>query len=401
MDYTNLQPNQSVSENGLIYEMGSLYEYFLTKIKDPRQRRGKRYALVTLLVMIMLAKLGGEDKPSGIADWVANRIEALREMKVLEARQAPSHMTYRRVFQEIIDLEEFEQLMQEFHQSRLQTGQEMVVSMDGKALRGTIPYGEIRGTHLLTIYVPQQGLVLAEAEVDRKENEIVVAPQILKQVNLNSTIVIGDAMHTQREASAQIVQAGGDFIWTAKDNQPRTHWAIQKLFVHEACNLRQGAPLSEDFQMVSTVSKGHGRIEKRTIMVSTLLNDYLDWPHVAQVFRIERTVWHTKFKGKTHEIAYGFTSLSPEKADPAKLLSLVRQYWGIENGLHFRRDVTFREDATRLTVGKAGHAMAIFNNLAIGLCLQLGFQNVAKARRFFNAQPQKALRVILETFPTL
>jgi len=58
MDYTNLQPKQSVCENGLIYEMGSLYEYFLMKIKDPRQRRGKRYALVTLLVLIMLAKLG-------------------------------------------------------------------------------------------------------------------------------------------------------------------------------------------------------------------------------------------------------------------------------------------------------------------------------------------------------
>ena len=208
-------------------------------------------------------------------------------------------------------------------------------------------------------------------------------------------------MHTQREASAQIVEAGGDYIWTAKENQPRTHWAIQKLFVQEACNLRQGAPLSKDFQMVSTVSKGHGRIEKRTILTSTILNDYLDWPHVAQVFRIERLVWHAKHKGYTREITYGLTSLPPEKAKPGKVLSLIRQYWGIENGLHFRRDVTFREDATRLTVGKSGHIMAIFNNLAIGLCLHHGFQNVAKARRLFNAQPQKALRLILETSPTL
>lgn len=401
MDYTNLQPNQNVNENGLIYEIGSLYEYFLTRITDPRQRRGKRYALATLMVLIMLAKLGGEDKPSAIADWIIHRSELLREMKVLQGKRAPSHMTYRRVFQEIIDMREFERLMSEFHQSRLRTGKEVVLSMDGKTLRGTILSGEMRGTHLLAIYVPQQGLVLAEAEVERKENEIVVAPLILKQVNLKGAIVIGDALHTQREASIQIVQAGGDFIWTAKDNQPRTHWAIQKLFVHEMCNLRQGAPLSKDFQTFSTVSKGHGRIEKRTITVSSALNDYLDWPHVAQVFRIERTIWHSQFKGKTHEIVYGFTSLSLEKAHPARLLSLVRQYWGIENGLHFRRDVTFREDATRLTVGKAGHSMAIFNNLAIGLCLQLGFQNVAKARRLFSAQPQKALQMILEASPTL
>jgi len=401
MDYINLRPDQEVDQAGLIYEIGSLYEYFLKKIHDPRKRRGKRYRLVMLLVLILLAKLGGEDKPSGIADWIAHRREQLMKMEIFPDHGAPSHMTYRRVFQETISLEEFEQLMREFHQSRLEQSEEIVLSVDGKTVRGTIPFGESRGTHLLAIYVPQQGLVLAEAAVERKENEIVVAPQILKQVSLKGAIVIGDAMHTQREVSAQIVEAGGDYIWMAKENQPRTHWAIQKLFVHEACNLRQGAALSKDFQVASVVSKGHGRIEKRTITVSTLLNDYLDWPNLAQVFRIERTVWHSNYNGKTREIVYGFTSLSPQKADPAKLLTLVRQYWGIENGLHFRRDVTFQEDATRLSVGNAGHAMAIFNNLAIGLCLHNGFQNVAQARRLFSAQPQKALRLILEVSPTL
>jgi hypothetical protein len=77
------------------------------------------------------------------------------------------------------------------------------------------------------------------------------------------------------------------------------------------------------------------------------------------------------------------------------LLDLVRQYWGIENGLHYRRDVTLHEDATRLTVGNAGHIMAIFNNLVIGLALQHGFRNLAKARRLFNALPAQALNIIL------
>jgi predicted transposase YbfD/YdcC len=80
----------------------------------------------------------------------------------------------------------------------------------------------------LSIYIPQRGLVLAEAEVDRKENEIVVTPKILKQVNLQGAIVIGDAMHDQRDTSEQIVAGGGEFIWTIKGNQSRTHWAIEK-----------------------------------------------------------------------------------------------------------------------------------------------------------------------------
>jgi predicted transposase YbfD/YdcC len=396
MDYTNLKPNQDVTENGLVYEVGSLYAYF-QQVPDTRDAKGKLYPLTLLLTLMMLAKMGGEDKPSGIADWVANRVEQLLEMKLLNRARAPSHMTYRRILQETVKQEEFERLMQEYHRSCLKDGQEIVFSMDGKTVRGTIPSGEMRGTHLLSIYVPDQGLVLAQAEVDRKENEIVVAPKILKQVNLQGAIMIGDAMHAQRDTSAQIVASGGEYIWTIKGNQPRTHWAIEKLFVHEVCNLRQGAPLSKHCQMASQVNKGHGRIEKRTIMVSAELNDYLEWPSVAQVFRIERIVWHEKYKGSTRQVVYGLTSLSPEEAPPEKLLSLVRNYWGIESGLHYRRDVTLREDATRLSVGDAGHMMAIFNNLVIGLCLRYSGHNLAKARRLFCAQPSTALGLILST----
>ena len=129
-------------------------------------------------------------------------------------------------------------------------------------------------------------------------------------------------------------------------------------------------------------------------MTSTQLNEYLEWPYVAQVFRIERIVYHPHCKGKTREVVYGLTSLSPEKANPAKILALFREYWKIESGLHYRRDVTLREDATRLTVGNAGHNMAILNNLVIGLCLSQGFDNLAKARRFFSAQPKAALDLL-------
>jgi len=394
MDYINLAPNQEVNENGLVYEFGSLYTYF-ERVSDTRDPKGKLYPLVLLLVLMTLAKMGGEDKPSGIADWVTNRIEQLIEMKILSRQRAPSHMTYRRLLQNTVQPEEFDRLINEYQQSCLEDGEEIVFSMDGKTLKGTIPRGELRGTHLLSIYVPEQGLVLVQAEVDRKENEIVVAPKILKQVNLSGVIVIGDAMHTQRETSAQIVEAGGDYVWTVKGNQPRTEWAIEKLFVHEVCNLKKGAPLSKHCKMVSQVHKGHGRLEKRTILVSTELNDYLDWPYLAQVFRLEREVWHSKYPGRSRQIVYGLTSLTPEEAPPKKLLALTRRYWGIENGLHYRRDVTLHEDATRLTVGSAGHNMAILNNLTIGLCVRAGLDNLAKARRLFAAQPAKALALIV------
>lgn len=393
MDYTELEPQQEAYRTGIIYDLKSLFALLL-RVTDPRHARGKQYPLELLLVLILLAKLCGENTPSGIADWVTYRIDALVAMKLLPKPRAPCHMTYRRVLQLIVSPEELERLLSEYHQSCLEMGTELVFSLDGKTVKGTIPSGETRGTHLLSIYVPGQGLVLMEAKVDQKANEIVVAPEILRQVSLEGVIVIADAMHTQRETSRQVLQSGGDYVWMAKGNQARTLWAIQKLFVHEAVNLKNGAPLSKDIRTAETVSKGHGRREKRILWASTELNDYLDWPGVAQVFRIERIIWNDKYRGYTHQLVYGMTSLSPEKASPKRLLTLVRQYWEIETGLHYRRDVTLKEDATRLTLGNAGHIMAILNNAIIGLCLQNGYQNLAQARRLFNARPDLAFDLL-------
>lgn len=394
-NYNQVGPDQEIYTTGMIYDLKSLFA-FLLRVVDTRKAKGKRYVLETLLTLILLAKLAGEDKPTGITDWVANRVDQLVEMKVLPRAKAPCHMTFRRILSFIISSEELERLVSEYHQSQLKEGIEIVFTIDGKTLKGTIPTGEMRGTHLLSVYVPDQGLVLVEAEVDRKENEIVVAPKILKQVNLNGAIVIGDAMHTQRNISEQIIEAGGNYVWTVKGNQPRTEWAIEKLFVHEACNVKLGAALSKEIQVASVVNKGHGRRERRTLWASTELNVYLDWPGIKQVFRLERLIWHEKHQGYTREIVYGLTSLSPEQASPKKLIRLLRSYWGIESGLHYRRDVTLNEDDTRLTIGQAGHNMAILNNLVIGLCIRNGRNNLAKARRRFSAKPAEALKLILQ-----
>ena len=394
MDYTQ----QEQYEHGFVFEIESLYDYLL-KIKDTRKAKGKRYPLISLLVLMLLAKLGGEDKPSGMAEWICNRKELWVRYEILAKPKSASHMTYRRVLKETISPEAFEKLVQAYHRHRLKAEQEMVISIDGKSMRGTIPYGEQRGVHLLAAYVPGQGLVLAQAEVDKKENEIVVAPRIVSELVLDGAIIVADAMHAQKAFSNQVVKAGADFVWTVKGNQSRTRWAIEKLFVHEVCNLQKGAPLSKDVQLAVDVKKRHGRVEQRTILTSTQLNKYLDWPHVAQVIRIERVVNHAHPSGITREIVYGLTSLSPEQASPEKLLALFREYWQIESGLHYRRDVTLREDATRFTNGKAAHNMAILNNLVIGLCLSNGFSNLASARRYFDAHPRAALHMLISANP--
>jgi hypothetical protein len=93
---------------------------------------------------------------------------------------------------------------------------------------------------------------------------------------------------------------------------------------------------------------------------------------------------------------YGFTSLTRDEITPLQLLDKIRSYWSVESGLHYRRDVTLREDYTRLTKGRAGQAMACLNNLILGILLSKKmFRTIQTARRYFSAHPGKALNLFL------
>lgn len=396
MEYSTLEPWQEVCENGVVYDLGSLYDCF-QQLPDPRCARGKRYSLPTLLVLIFLAKLCGQATPVEIADWCANHAEELQGLLKLERNWMPHHNTVRRVFQEIVGEEEFNQLCQAYHQTRgePETAGE-VYALDGKRLRGTQRADGERADHLVSVYAVAAQQVLAQAAVDSKENEISVAPQVLEQVNLKDKVVCGDAMQTQRGLSEQIVRASGDYLWPVKENQPRLYAAIEQLFAPPHSRPGWGT-MRTDFRQAQTVNKGHGRIEKRSLTSSALLNDYLDWPGVAQVYRLERCfTWLRQGAAirTSHEVEYGITSLNCREAPPARLLQLRRQYWRIETGLHYRRDVTLREDATRMTIGAAGKILAMIHNLVLWLLKRAGFDNAAKGRRWFAGHLQEAFAML-------
>jgi predicted transposase YbfD/YdcC len=113
-----------------------------------------------------------------------------------------------------------------------------------------------------------------------------------------------------------------------------------------------------------------------------LLNDYLTWPYLAQLFKLERTFIQTSTGTLTSQVVYGLTSLSLTEAGPDRLLALIRSYWQIENGLHYHRDVSFHEDHCRLKIGHAARTMATLNNLALALIRQQGFPFVPQASFF-------------------
>jgi len=140
-----------------------------------------------------------------------------------------------------------------------------------------------------------------------------------------------------------------------------------------------------------TTEKGHGRIEVRKIQTSTLLNDYVTFPYVAQVFRIERITSDLQGKLIHQEMVYGVTSLSVEKADPQRLLTLNRGHWCIENRLHWVRDVTFDEDRSQIRVLKGPQVMATLRNLVISLFRLNNKQNIAQTLRQCGRNVERAL----------
>ena len=381
------------SNTGIVINLVSLYNRF-QRLHDKRKAKGKRYALATILMGIFLAKLCGEDKPSGIAEWVRLREQWITRMLGLKRECMPHHNTYRRILAEVIDETEFEGLAREHFKHSGETGYQVVVSMDGKMARGTIDAEASDGLYLLAVYLPGEGVTLAQVALESKQNEISAAPDLLSCINLRNKVVIGDALHTQRQISIQIGTASGNYLWVVKGNQPQLLQDLHDWFDTSIPLLPgMGCP-PKDFRSTTIVNKGHGRIEVRTLTTSSQLNDFLDWPFLQQVFKLERSVTIQKTGQTRHEILYGITSLSAEQASPTQLLTMLRSYWGIENGLHYRRDVTLHEDETHFTQDSAAHIMSIINNIVLALIAKTGYQFVPSARRYFAANLEDAFGLL-------
>src|SRR5262249_55266423 len=253
----------------------------------------------------------------------------------------------------------------------------VVLAIDGKSVRGTIAANSTQGLHLMAAYLPNQGVVLAQLAVDTKANEIVAAPKLLAQLDLTGIVVTGDAMQAQRELSVQVIRQGGDYLWFVKENQPSLLADIHQALLPLAVAKGWSAPPQDWPVTVSGMEKGHGRIEERIVTSSSILAGYHDWPCVQQVFRITRRVWKDKTQEWDEEERYGITSLPAGVASTERLGEIARQEWGIENGLHYRRDVSLHEDAGQLRRGDGPQVLAALNNAVIGIVLQSGETNLA------------------------
>jgi predicted transposase YbfD/YdcC len=393
MQYSTIPFTLVDHDQAFLLDVDALYAH-ATALTDGRKPRGVRYPLPLLITVAVLAKLAGFVHMEDVADWAKLRRFDLQHFFGTKRVSMPHHTTWSRVLGSAVDVQELNQLVQRLL-APLPVGEvpdrcSIQVALDGKTLRGTIPRGSTRGVHLLAAYLPSEGVVLFQVAVERKENEIVAAPMLLKRLDLTGTVVSGDAMFTQRQLSIQIVEAGGDYLWMVKDNQPSLRADIELLFEEECVSAGWSAP-PVDFTTARSLTKGHGRIEERILTTSSMLAEYSDWPYLAQVFKLEYRTWCCITGKATVDIRYGVTSAPVTVLDAEGLLGATRRQWGMETGLHGRRDVCFREDAMRTRTGQAPQVLATLNNLVLSLLGRLGITNVAEAQRALDYHIDRAL----------
>ena len=407
---------QVVDLNQVVIEgSDGLYER-LCSLPDHRKPKGVRHELGAILLVCVAAMLCGNHNPTEIAEWAADLPDDLKER--LKVRRSPSsgmlvtpslstvQRTLREVDREVLDQivtqvmanqverhrkEEAEQLSSEDSDQEGECGDEdeegtaalKAIAVDGKSLRGAVQ-DDGRCIHLFSAMTHDERVVIAQEEVDHKTNEITALRPLLADRDIEGCIVTADAMHAQRDHATFLVEEKhAGFLLFVKENQPKLFDAI--------------ASLGEDkwSKPYTERSKGHGRIETRTIQVAEAPDDLPDFPHVAQVVRIFREVDDAKTNtARSTEIAYAITNYTKEQAGRRSLAGAARGHWGIENGLHWVRDVTMREDSSKVRSGSAPRALATMRNLVIGVLSLAGATNIAKCLRSLSRKPRLAFTLL-------
>jgi predicted transposase YbfD/YdcC len=334
----------------------------LARVPDPRKARGRRHSVGGLLAVAVCAVLAGAQGFTAIGQWAQDAGVGL--LARLGMTAAADESTFRRVFARI-DADMLDKIVGVWAASRAAViGTRTVIAIDGKTVRGARAQ-DGGAPHLIAALTHHTGMVLGQVQVSDKSNEIPAVRDLLDLIDINGAVVTLDAMHTQHDTAAKILAGGGHYVFTVKGNQPKLHARLKAL------------PWAS-VPATTVTETGHGRRATRTIKV-VQRPAWIEFTGAEQVAQVRRTV--IRAGKKSVEVVYIITSTDAKSADPLTLATWVREHWHIENRLHWVRDVTFAEDASRVRTKAAPRIMATIRSLVIALLRTATCDNIAAARR--------------------
>lgn len=333
--------------------MDSPIKYF-AELTDPRVERTKDHLLADIVFIAIAAVLCGAESWNEMEQYGKAKQSWLKTLLALP-NGIPSHDTFNRVFS-ALDPEQLEACFLAWVKEVAQLSQGEVVSIDGKAIRGSRQADNKAIVHMVSAWASENSLVLGQRKVDGKSNEITAIPQLLRVLELSGTVVTIDAMGCQRSIAQQIVAQKADYILAVKENQ-----------AHLLEDIRDSFQMLAPDTVAEEIDCGHGRVEQRSCSVLgdlTLIEKASEWSSLRSVVRIQAERFH-KGAGKVEqETRYYISSLPPQAA---RLNQAIRQHWGIENSLHWVLDVAFHEDQSRKRAGHAAQNFSLLNRIALNL----------------------------------
>jgi len=355
----------------------------LSTLDDPRDRRGRRHELATVLVVALAGVLGGARTLAGIAGWAADQPRwALARVGI--KRGPPSLSTIRRVLL-IVDPDVLDAVLHAWLAALAPPAPIpavfRAVAVDGKTCRGALGRDGTR-VHLFSIVEHATGVPLGQVRAPSKGFEIASFATVLDRIDLTNVVVTADALHTQRAHARYLHRHRGRYVFIVKGNQPTLHAQLSAL------------PWAQVPTVDRVEAKGHGRRETRTLQVASLQRG-IGFPHARLAVRVVRTRRDVRTAATSTEIVYAVTSLTWDDVTPARLADIIRGHWAIENRVHHVRDTTFDEDASQIRTGTAPQVMATLRNIAIGvLRTRHHARNVAAATRSVGRRTELLLNLL-------
>jgi len=357
------------------------------KLKDPRRAHRRLHLLLDIVVIAICAVLCGANTWPEVVTWAQRRQSWLRRFLALP-NGIPAHDTFERLFDRL-DPVAFQGCFRAWIAAACEALHLPHVAIDGKTLRhsGSASLGPLP---VVSAWATANQLALGEVAVAEKSNEITAIPRLLELLDVTGALVTIDAMGCQKDIAQKIRAKQADYVLTVKENQPHLLEDIQTC-LQEAFDNEQGDERLDHWQ---TQEQGHGRSERRYY---TVLRDpqgirgqaaWLDL-NVIGLCTSERTV-----QGQTSvEVRYFIGS---RRASAKAYGQALRGHWGIENGLHWQRDINFGEDASRLQRRRGAENFAVLRRIALSLLKQHPAKMSIACKRIAAAADAAFLEEILK-----
>lgn len=379
----------------------------LKTIDDARTQGMIDYLLFEIIAIAFLAALANASTWHEIEDFGNSKIKWLKKFLKLK-NGIPSHDTFRRVFS-IIDPEQLQNAtvfflienMEKIKKSLNITDGKRLICVDGKEQKGTgRKYGtdcEMRNLQTLHVYDASNGVCLFSKSIDEKTNEIPVAQEILKCMQLTNSIVTFDALNTQKKTIEIIVEQKGDYVGALKGNHGTFANEVTEYFTDEI----RAKIKKSDKNYYETIEKSHSQVEKRCYYLTTSINwfeDKDDWKKLRGFLCYEKIIYNTITNKETKEIRYYITSLK----DVELCADAIRGHWSVENQLHWHLDYNFGEDDNTTTDKNAFNNLSLLNKLCLSLykLVQPLMKNnsIRRIKKGFSWSIEDSLALILNSF---